>query len=175
MWVRDEAIARWKAVPPTMPGGQPSGSDPAIMTGLMLRAVFCLALRHTEGLIASVPQRLGLELPVPDHSTLARRARTMTPPSVNAMPKRRWWCRSGPTPCSATRSRPRPRKRDHHIHAIVETHTDEAQTTEVAIAAAVLNRMLDLGHPNSVRLTGSAVGRCDLRNSSPRCNTPTRS
>jgi hypothetical protein len=31
-------------------------------------------------------------------------------------------------------------------------HTDEARATEVAIAAAVLNRMLDLGCPNSVRV-----------------------
>jgi len=31
-------------------------------------------------------------------------------------------------------------------------HTDEAQATEVAIAAEVLNRMLDLGRPKSVRV-----------------------
>ena len=31
-------------------------------------------------------------------------------------------------------------------------HTDEAQAAEVAIAVKVLNRMLDLGRPNSVRV-----------------------
>lgn len=31
-------------------------------------------------------------------------------------------------------------------------HTDEAQVSEVAIAVEVLNRMLDLGRPNSVRI-----------------------
>lgn len=31
-------------------------------------------------------------------------------------------------------------------------HTDEAQATEVAIAVEVLNRMIDLGRPNSVRV-----------------------
>jgi hypothetical protein len=31
-------------------------------------------------------------------------------------------------------------------------HSDEARATEVAIAAVVLNRMLDLGCPNSVRV-----------------------
>ena len=30
-------------------------------------------------------------------------------------------------------------------------HCDVAQTTEVVIGVAVLNRMLDLGRPNSVR------------------------
>ncbi|WP_211112040.1 hypothetical protein [Azospirillum humicireducens] len=32
-------------------------------------------------------------------------------------------------------------------------HTDQVQTTEVAIGVLVLNRMLDLGRPESVRLT----------------------
>jgi hypothetical protein len=31
-------------------------------------------------------------------------------------------------------------------------HSDEARATEVAIAAQVLNRMLDLGRPSSVRV-----------------------
>ncbi len=31
-------------------------------------------------------------------------------------------------------------------------HSDGAQTTEVAIAVQVLNHMLDLGRPNSVRV-----------------------
>ncbi|MCW2240578.1 hypothetical protein M2351_005217 [Azospirillum canadense] len=31
-------------------------------------------------------------------------------------------------------------------------HTDVAQATEVAIAVEVLNRMLDLGRPNAVRV-----------------------
>ena len=31
-------------------------------------------------------------------------------------------------------------------------HTDEAQAAEVGIAVEVLNRMLDLGRPNSVRV-----------------------
>jgi IS5 family transposase len=33
-----------------------------------------LALRQTEGLIGSILQMLGLDLAVPDHSTLSRRA-----------------------------------------------------------------------------------------------------
>jgi transposase len=36
-----------------------------------------LALRQTEGLIGSLVHLLGLELPVPDHSTLSRRAETL--------------------------------------------------------------------------------------------------
>ena len=42
--------------------------------------MFRLALRQTEGLIGSVLQLLGLDLPVPDHSTLSRRAETLEVP-----------------------------------------------------------------------------------------------
>jgi hypothetical protein len=35
-----------------------------------------LALRQTEGLISSILQLLDLDLTVPDHSTLSRRAET---------------------------------------------------------------------------------------------------
>src|SRR3712207_7213900 len=42
--------------------------------------MFRLALRQTEGLIGSVIQLLGLDLAVPDHSTLSRRAETLEVP-----------------------------------------------------------------------------------------------
>ena len=46
--------------------------------------MFRLALRQTEGLIGSVLQLLGLDLPVPDHSTLSRRAETLEVPRSKA-------------------------------------------------------------------------------------------
>src|SRR3954453_7543116 len=45
-----------------------------------LRAVFRLALRQTEGLIGSILRLLGLELAVPDHTTLSRRTATLEVP-----------------------------------------------------------------------------------------------
>src|SRR5437868_3812005 len=80
VWFTDAAIAAWRAAPRTTPGGQPSYSDLAIATALTLRAVFRLALRQTEGLIGSIIHLLGLELAVPDHSTLSRRAETLELP-----------------------------------------------------------------------------------------------
>ena len=59
-------------------------SDLAITTALTLRAVFRLALRQTEGLIGSILQLLDLDLPVPDHSTLSRRAETLRVPRPKA-------------------------------------------------------------------------------------------
>ena len=80
VWFTAEAIAGWRAEPRTTAGGQPWYSSLAILTALTLRAVFRLALRQTEGLIGSVIGLLGIELQVPDHSTLSRRAATLEVP-----------------------------------------------------------------------------------------------
>jgi len=80
VWFTDEAIAAWRAAPRTSRGGQPWYSPLAILTALTLRAVFRLALRQTEGLIGSILHLLGLELAVPDHTTLSRRATTLEVP-----------------------------------------------------------------------------------------------
>jgi hypothetical protein len=77
VWFTAEAIAAWRAEPRATRGGQPRYSALAITTALTLRAVFRLALRQTEGLIASILALLGLDLAVPDHSTLSRRAETL--------------------------------------------------------------------------------------------------
>jgi hypothetical protein len=42
-----------------------------------VRAVFHLGLRQTEGLIGSIVRLLGLNLSIPDHSTLSKRAETL--------------------------------------------------------------------------------------------------
>jgi hypothetical protein len=89
VWSTDEAIDAWRAQPRTTPGGQPDYSPLAIETALTLRAVFGLPLRQTERLISSIIRLLGLELSIPDHTTLCRRAETlqMFPrPSVGAGP-----------------------------------------------------------------------------------------
>jgi Transposase DDE domain len=84
VWFTDEAIAAWRAEPRTTRGGQPSYSALAITTALTLRAVFRLALRQTEGLIGSILRLLGLDLAVPDHTTLSRRAETLEVPRLRS-------------------------------------------------------------------------------------------
>jgi len=59
--------------------------------------VFRLALRQTEGLIGSIIRLLGLDLAIPDHSTLSRRAETLAvarPPS-SAEPVHLLWIARG--------------------------------------------------------------------------------
>jgi IS5 family transposase len=77
IWFSEEAVAAWRAAPRTTPGGQARYSDLAVETALILRAVFHQPLRQTEGLVGSLLELMGLDLPVPDHSTLSRRARTL--------------------------------------------------------------------------------------------------
>ncbi len=67
------------------------------MTALTLKAVFRLALRQTEGLIGSVIGLLGLDLAVPDHTTLCRRSETLEVP------------------------RPRPRRDGEPLHLLVDS------------------------------------------------------
>jgi len=75
LWVTPEGLDGWQAARRTTPGGQSSYSELAIETGMMLRMAFHLALRQTEGLMASIFGLLGVLLSAPDHSTLSRRAR----------------------------------------------------------------------------------------------------
>ena len=97
VWFTDDAIEGWRAQPRTTPGGQPWYSSLAILTALTLRTVFRLALRQTEGLIGSVIGLLGLDLAVPDHSTLCRRAETLEVP------------------------RPKPRRDGEPLHLLVDS------------------------------------------------------
>ena len=74
IWFTEEAIAAWRAAPRTTPGGQARYSDLAVETSLILRTVFHQPLRQTEGLVGSLLGLMGLDLPIPDHTTLSRRA-----------------------------------------------------------------------------------------------------
>ena len=88
IWFTAEAVEAWAAAPRTTRGGQPWYSPLAILTALTLRAVFRLALRQTEGLIGSILRLLGLDLAVPDHSTLSRRAETLEVPRPHRAARR---------------------------------------------------------------------------------------
>lgn len=86
VWFSEDAIAGWRAECRTTPGGQSQYSALAILTGLCLRAVFRLTLRQTEGLIGSIIGLLGLDLAVPDHTTLCRRADGLDVPRPQSSP-----------------------------------------------------------------------------------------
>ena len=49
----------------------------AIETGLVVRMVYKLAYRQTEGFLHSIASLLGLGIEIPDYSTLSRRSRLL--------------------------------------------------------------------------------------------------
>jgi hypothetical protein len=84
VWFAAGAIAAWRTVARTTRGGQTHYSDLAIVKALTPCAVFRRALRQIEGLIGSILQLLGLDLTVPDHSTMSRRAKSLELPRMRS-------------------------------------------------------------------------------------------
>ena len=78
LWVDAQALDTWLNINrAARRGRQRLYADAAILAALTLREVYHLPLRATEGLVRSLMGLLGLPLPVPDYSTLSRRARAL--------------------------------------------------------------------------------------------------
>ena len=75
LWLDQAALSGWAAPKRSTPGGQRRYSNLAVELVLTLRLVFHLALRQAEAFTRSLLTLLGLELRVPDHTTLSRRGR----------------------------------------------------------------------------------------------------
>lgn len=76
LWVSEEVLENWHPQPEgaRQRGGQVQYSDPALECRLMLRAVFKLPDRQTEGLGQSLMDLLGADVRVPDYTTLCKRS-----------------------------------------------------------------------------------------------------
>jgi hypothetical protein len=75
IWVSDDVVQNWAPPRRKTRGGQARYSDLAIEICLTLRVVFRLPLRRTQGFMRSIAQLMGLNLAVPDYSTLSRRGK----------------------------------------------------------------------------------------------------
>ncbi|MEP2781320.1 MAG: IS5 family transposase [Pseudoruegeria sp.] len=78
VWISEEALALWPAPRRTTRGGQRRYSDLAIEMCLTLGLVFKQPLRQTQGVMRSIAKLLGVEIAVPDFSTLSRRGSGLT-------------------------------------------------------------------------------------------------
>ena len=74
IWLADGAAGKWLAPKRKGRGGQPKYSDFAIETCLTLGLIFHQPLHQTQEFVRSLLGLMGMELPVPDFSTLSRRA-----------------------------------------------------------------------------------------------------
>ena len=78
LWVEQSAVNKWHdTAAPLRRGRRRCYSDLAVTCALMLREVYHLPLRSTQGLVSSVLRLLGSELPAPHYSTLSRRAASL--------------------------------------------------------------------------------------------------
>src|SRR3954447_14799031 len=77
LWVDPAALQSWQYQGPPQQGAQFRYSDTAIQCVLTLRAVYHLPLRATEGFARSILGLMGLDLDVPEHSTLCRRSKPL--------------------------------------------------------------------------------------------------
>jgi IS5 family transposase len=79
VWIEEDVLANWKpqARGPRRRGGQVQYSAEAIECLLMMGSVLSLPLRQTEGFGRSVMRRLGMDVKVPDYTTLCKRKKDL--------------------------------------------------------------------------------------------------
>ena len=77
LWFSSNAIESWEYTGKRMRGGKLIYSDTAIKTCLIIRKIYGLKLRQTEGFMNSLVRLLNIECPIPDYSRLSRRAKTL--------------------------------------------------------------------------------------------------
>ncbi|MCA1605074.1 MAG: IS5 family transposase [Acidobacteria bacterium] len=78
LWIGEEVLAAWRDGERTGKRGAPRAyTDTVILCMATLEEVYHLPLRATEGLTRSVVRLLGVELSVPDYTTLCRRRKAL--------------------------------------------------------------------------------------------------
>ncbi len=80
LYMSQEAIQGWHGQKNGKRGGQYVYSDIAIETVLLLKSVYRLAYRQTQGLLEDLFAHLGLGLEVPSYTQVCRRAKTLEVP-----------------------------------------------------------------------------------------------
>jgi hypothetical protein len=76
-WLSDNIEQTWLYVGEKQRGSQFDYSEKAIEIMLTIKEVFHLTNRGVEGFVRSVFQMMNIDLPVPDHSTLSKRGKTL--------------------------------------------------------------------------------------------------
>ena len=87
VWVTPEALEAWAPEKTGRRGRPTSYSDIVIETAVMLRLAMGKPWRQTEGMLRSIIQMFGLDLSVPDHTTLSRRSARLSLTTALTKPK----------------------------------------------------------------------------------------
>lgn len=87
LWVDEAALAGWRTETKSgKRGASRKYTDAAIRTMATLRVLFNLPGRAVEGFLRSLFELMGVDLPVPDHSTLSRRLGELEIELAEALP-----------------------------------------------------------------------------------------
>ena len=79
LWISEDVIKIWLHAKQTGRKGHPyTYNKAAVECMLILKNVFRLALRQTQGIMSSLMSLIGIELPVPHYTTLCRRTAGIT-------------------------------------------------------------------------------------------------
>jgi len=156
---------------------------------LIVRSVYGLALRQTEGFLRSVVRLLQLDIEIPDHSTLSRRSSTLRSRSRQPL------ISGGPvhiiidsTALKAHRGLTTPADRRNRrtwrkLHLVVDATTAEILTSKITThctrdSTPVRDLLAPINRPlASVRADGAydrATVYCAIENHASDCPTPTR-
>ena len=79
LWLSEDVIESWNSDLSQRMGRPKLYSDLAIETALILRLLFKLSLRQTEGFLKSIFRLMTIGLNVQNHTTLSRRNSTLKP------------------------------------------------------------------------------------------------
>jgi len=74
IWFTEEAIAEWRPAKTGARGRPLEYSNRAIETAVLIRQVFHLALRQTEGFMNSIARIMGAAIAIPDFSSISKRS-----------------------------------------------------------------------------------------------------
>jgi hypothetical protein len=77
IWLSDDFEKSWRYVEERQGGGQFDYSDEAITIMLTMKNEFHLPNRSTAGFVGSIFALRGMDLPVPDHTTLSWRGKDL--------------------------------------------------------------------------------------------------
>jgi Transposase DDE domain len=78
LWIKTEIVEQWKYQGDKKRGGQHQYSDMAIELCLIVRKVYGLPLRQTEGFMTSFFEQSNLKLRAPDYTTISKRSSSLS-------------------------------------------------------------------------------------------------
>ena len=70
IWITQDAVDKWRPAKTGARGRPQQYSDHAIDTAILIRQVFSLLLRQTEGFMTSIARLMGAAIVIPDFSCI---------------------------------------------------------------------------------------------------------